>query len=643
MKTSPYGSWVSPITSGLITGKSIGLSGVFLNGDAIYWLESRPLEGGRTVLVESKDGTTRDITPPGFNIRTLTHEYGGGACVISGDEVFFANFFDQRIYRQKLDGEPVALTGDLSCFFADLIVDRPRNRLICVCEDHSLPDQEALTTLNSVSLETGETEILAAGNDFYSNPRLSADGKRLAWLSWNHPNMPWDGTTLWQSLVGNDGYLSNIQRVVGGASESIFQPEWSPAGILHYVSDRSGFWNIYRHEDYLDGENLCEKDYEFGMPQWVFGMTTYGFKSADEIVCAFSKQGSWQLALLDATKKELRPIETGFTEISYLKVSGNRVVFRGGSPTEFNCIVEVDLNTGNLNRLKSSASAEVETAYFSKPESIVFPTVGERNAYAFFYAPKNKDFNGPPNERPPLIVTSHGGPTGAASSTLELEVQFWTSRGFALCDVNYGGSTGFGRQYRERLNGNWGIVDADDCVEAARYLVSKGLVDGKRCAISGGSAGGYTTLCALAFCEFFQAGASHYGIGDLAALEGATHKFESRYTHRLIGPYPEAADLYAERSPLLHAEKIKCPVIFLQGLEDKVVPPSQSEDMVKALRQNGIPVAYLPFEGEQHGFRKAENIKRAIDAELYFYAQIFSIKIADAIEPIKIENFSAVS
>ena len=449
--------------------------------------------------------------------------------------------------------------------------------------------------------------------------------------------MPWDGTELWIGDLQADGSLRRAQRVAGGARESIFQPEWSPDGVLHFVSDRTGWWNLYRWRDGLI-EHLMEMEAEFGRPQWVFGMSTYAFESAGRIICTYNQQGSWRLASLDAVTRKLEPIETPYSEISSLRTAPGRAVFLAGSPTEPTSIVQLDLATRRMEVLRRSSEVEIDTGCLSIPQAIEFPTEQGLTAHAFFYPPQNRDYIAPPDERPPLLVRSHGGPTGATSSTLNPEIQYWTSRGFAVLDVNYGGSTGYGRAYRQRLEGQWGIVDVDDCVNSARYLLQRGEVDGDRLVIRGGSAGGYTTLCALTFRNIFRAGASYYGVSDLEALTKETHKFESRYLDRLIGPYPERHDLYRERSPIHFTERLSCPVVFFQGLEDKVVPPNQAEMMVEALRAKELPVAYLLFDGEQHGFRRAENIKRALDAELYFYSKLFGFELADPVEPVLIEN-----
>lgn len=642
--TAPYGSWKSPITSELIVSKNISLGSAFFAGEDIYWIEARPSEGGRQVLVRrTPDGQISDVTPAPFNVRTRVHEYGGRCHVIHDGVLYFANFADQRLYAQKIGGDPQPLTPEGELRYADPIVDAARQRLICVREDHTQPGKEATNTLASIDLADGARQaVLVSGHDFYSDPRLSPDGRRLSWLAWNHPNLPWDGTELYVAELQADGSLGRAERVAGGPAESIFQPEWSPDGVLHFVSDRSGWWNLYR---WVGGqvEALHPMEAEFGLPQWVFGMDTYGFASAERIICTYTQNGVWQLASLDLRTKELTRIATPYSDILRPDVKGNQALFLGASPTIPFCVVKLDLSSGQMETLRCSSQVEIDPGYLSLPQVIEFPTENGQTAFANFYPPKNKDYVAPEGERPPLIVHSHGGPTSAYSTAFNLGNQFWTSRGFAVVDVNYGGSTGYGRKYRERLNGQWGVVDVKDCANAARYLVSQGLVDGARLAISGGSAGGYTTLCALAFTDVFKAGASHFGIGDLETFVYDTHKFESRYLDRLVGPYPECKDLYRQRSAIHYVDQINCPLILFQGLEDKIVPPSQSETMFAAVRNKGLPAAYLPFEGEQHGFRKAENIRRALEGELYFYARIFGFELADPVEPVKIDNLEMSS
>ncbi len=628
-KTAPYGSWKSPITADLIVEGTVGLGGLNWDGDNIYWVEGRPSEGGRSVIVRlTPDAQLNDVTPQPFNVRTRVHEYGGGSYLVHQGTVYFSNFVDQRIYQQKIQGKntpyeitPEPLTPEEKYRYADGVIDTQNQRLICVREDHT-QGGEPVNTIVSINLNNGEDiQVLTEGNDFYAFPRLSPDGTKLAWISWNHPNMPWDGTELWLADVNSDGSLGEKLFIAGGTEESIFQPQWSPDGVLYFVSDRSNWWNLYRYTGKV--EPLYQIAAEFGLPLWVFGMSTYGFSSAEKIIFTYNKNGNSYLASLDTKTLKLEDIDTPYTAIDSLKVSGNQVLFLGSSPTESNAIVQLNLDTGERKVLRNSSQIVLDKGYLSVSQPIEFPTENGKTAYGFYYPPQNKDYQAPEGEKPPLIVKSHGGPTAATSNSLSLKNQYWTSRGFAVLDVNYGGSTGYGREYRQRLNQNWGIVDVDDCCNGAKYLAEQGLVDGNRMAITGGSAGGYTTLCALTFKDIFKAGASYYGVSDLEALATDTHKFESCYLDGLIGAYPEEKELYQQRSPIHHVEQLSCPVIFFQGSEDKIVPPNQAEMMVAALKAKGVTVDYVLFEGEQHGFRKAENIKRAIEEEFNFYAKVF--------------------
>ena len=615
----------------------MSLSGVLADGDDLYWCELRPSEEGRVVLVRrSPDGEIADLTPPGFNVRTRVHEYGGGAFVAAGGTVWFSNFADQRLYRQDNGGEPKPITEPVDRRYADAVIDRGRGLLFAVREDHTDASREAVNTIVALGLSGDAEKVVVEGNDFYSNPRLSPDGSRLCWLAWNHPHLPWDGTELWVGEVAEDGSIGRSKLVAGGGEVSIFQPEWSPEGVLHFVSDADGWWNLYRLEE--DGpRELVPMNAEFGLPQWVFRQTTYAFAGEGRIACSWIDRGVGGFGVIE--NGLLKSIENGFTSFDSVAAGAADAFFIAGSATALPAIVRQPLDGGAPEVLRSSVKPSIDAAWFSVPEMIEFPTEGGRTGFAFYYPPLNPEFEGLAAELPPLLVHSHGGPTGAATSVLNLRTQFWTSRGWGLVDVNYGGSTGYGTEYRRRLNGNWGIVDVDDCVNAARHLVELGLADPRRVAIAGGSAGGYTTLAALTTRDFFRAGANHFGISDLVPFAHETHKFESRYLFSLIGPWPEAAALYRDRSPLTHVEDLNCPLIVFQGLEDKIVPPNQSELIVDAVRRNGLPVAYLAFPGEQHGFRQAKNIKRSLEGELYFYSQVFDFALADEIEPVPIENF----
>lgn len=645
-RIAPYGSWESPITSDLIVAGTVGLGQPSIAGDDICWIEMRPSEGGRSVIVKrDSQGHITDVTPSGFNARTRVHEYGGGDFVVRDGELYFSNFSDQQLYVQRNGGPPERLTSIPNMRYADAIIDDERRRLICIREDHTVAGREAVNSLVSINFADDKDagEVLVSGNDFYSSPRLSPDGARLTWLTWNHPNMPWDGTEVWVANVKDDGSLAHAEKLAGGNQESIFQPQWSPRGELYFSSDRNGWWNLYRINEAGATEPVIEMQAEFGMPQWVFGMSTYAFESAETIVCSYVQKGIWHVGTIDIQTRKLERVESSYTDISYVRAAPGHAVMRAGSPSEPLSIVRLDLNTGEFEVLRRSSNIEIGIGYLSQPETIEFPTEAGLTAYGFFYPPTNANYRAPDNERPPLLVLSHGGPTSASTTSKSLIIQYWTSRGIGVLDVNYGGSTGYGRAYRDKLKGKWGIVDVDDCVNGARYLVARGDADPDRLMISGGSAGGYTTLCALTFRDAFKAGASHYGVSDAEALAKDTHKFESRYMDGLFGPYPEARENYYSRSPINFTERLSCPAIFFQGLEDKVVPPNQAELMVAALQAKGIPVAYIAFEGEQHGFRQAQNIKRALDGEFYFYSRVFGFEPAETIEPVEIQNLAASS
>ena len=653
-----YGAWISPITPQTIVADSVSLDQPQIDGSDIYWIEGRPREGGRCVLVRHRAGETRDLLQAPWNVRTRVHEYGGGAYCVSDGSVLFSQFSDQRLYRLAAqdatasNAEPEALSPASAQRYADAVMDIRRNRLIAVCEDHAAGTREARNTLVAIDLLDGSCHTLASGGDFYATPRLSPDGTRLAWLSWNYPDMPWDGTCLWVATIQDDGSLATPVLVAGGRTESVFQPAWSPAGQLHFVSDRSGWWNLYRTHAQAIASGIADVNTtgspvieamqpmaaEFGRAQWNFGVNTYGFDAAGDLICSYVRNGSWHLARLDSATLQLSPIALPFRTISDLKVGAGFAVFIGGAPDMPNSIVRLDLANGKWRILRRSVGIDIDSGYLSPPKAIEFPTTNGQTAHAFHYAPHNQDFAPMPDSLPPLLVISHGGPTSTATATLNLSIQFWTSRGFAVVDVNYGGSTGHGRAYRERLNGQWGVVDVDDAIAAAGFLIAAGEADAAQVAIRGSSAGGYTTLAALTFHAFFRAGASYYGVSDLAALARDCHKFESRYLDHLVGPYPEAEPLYRSRSPIHFVDRLSVPLILFQGLDDKVVPPNQSQGMFDALDAKGLPVAYITFEGEQHGFRRAENIQHALQAEWYFYSRVFGFAAPGAEVVIDIKN-----
>ena len=631
-----FGSWESTITTDLILNNSVSLGEISLFGDDIYWVEMRANEGGRYVVVKQTiDGKKTDAIPSGYNARTRVHEYGGGSYLVTNRGVVFSNFDDQSLYLVDANNVCKKLTIQEDCRYADIIYDKYRERLICIREDHSERAKEAVSSIIAVSLlESGNEIILQCGADFYSNPRLSNDGQKLCWISWFHPNMPWDNTSLFTSEINDVGQIGKASLVAGGdINESVCQPSWSCDDILYFISDKNNWWNLYRL-----GENgiecIIKLDAEFAVPQWSFRESNYDFIDYNSIISIYRQQGLAYIAIINTDKKTFETLSLSYTEIESLVCKKNKAYFLGSSPTEFKSIIEYDIEKKIVNVIQKSNAICLDKEYISVGESISFPVDENKHAHAVFYRPQNRYYTGLDDEKPPLVVMSHGGPTGESHNGLKMVVQFFSSRGFAVLDVNYGGSSGYGREYRRRLNGNWGIVDVNDCSKAALYVAEEGWVDKDRLAIRGGSAGGFTTLAALAYTDVFKAGASHYGVSDLEALTKETHKFESRYLDTLIGAYPETQEIYKERSPVNSVDRLSCPVIFFQGLEDKIVLPNQAELMVDALKLKGIPVVYIAYEGEQHGFRQAKNIKRTLESELYFYATIFNFKCADKIEPI---------
>jgi dipeptidyl aminopeptidase/acylaminoacyl peptidase len=605
--------------------------------EAVYWIEGRPAEAGRSVVVRRRAGEKKgtDLNPPPFDVRTRVHEYGGGAWTVFNGILFFSNDRpttkteppDRRLYRLgQSDAEPVPLTEPGPWRYADGIVDAARNRWIGIREDHTVePPTNSIVAVDLTASGVGSIEPLVEGNDFYASPRLSPDGSRLAWITWNLPAMPWNGTTLALAEIGSDGRLLPSIAVAGGETESVLQPEWLPDGSgLAFISDRSGWWNLYRYDLAADESTpLWPTDADFGQPQWTFGMSSYAFAGRDRIVCSLIRNGLAELAELHIVTRQNRRIATPYVAIGSVCAAEGRVVFRGGASDLPTSIVALDLESGRIEviaRATNILDSDELRPYISPGRPIAFESAGGRTAHGFYYPPHNPAFVPLEQEKPPLLVRCHGGPTAAASPALDLRIQYWTSRGIAVLDVNYGGSTGYGRAYRDILHLAWGKVDVEDVEAGARHLADEGLADPARSVITGGSAGGYTALAALAFGRAFAGGASYYGVSDPVKLAQDTHKFESKYLDWLIAPLPEGSDIYRKRSPLAHADQVRAPTIFFQGEEDMVVPQDQTDRMVAALRARGIPTGHLLFSGEQHGFRKAENIKRALDAELYFYA-----------------------
>lgn len=631
---APYGAWASPITAELTTRNAVGLSSVRLDGDDLYWIESRPDEGGRRVIVKrDSEGNQTDAIPADFSSRTRVHEYGGGSYDVWDGVIYFSNHSDQILYAHTPGETPKALTTD-GYRYADCIMDIGHNQLICVQEDHT-QDGEPVNTLVSVGLEGGNVRTLFSGTDFVSSPALNPAGDTLVWITWDHPNMNWDNTKMWMASVTDQGSLSGTETAVSRASLSVQEPRWTSDGKLHYISDPEGWWNF---QTYADGESIpaTEEAAEFGK-SGALGAHSWAYLSNTEIIAKYEQEGTSHLAMVDLESGEVDEIETPYVNISKVYSNGDKIYMLGATTTTASEIVEyVD---GDFITVKKSQDAIVDAAFISEPEAITFPNDKGEDVHAFYYPPINPNFVAPEDTLPPTIVRLHGGPTGATSAAFRANRQFWTSRGFAIVDINYGGSTGYGREYRERLRGQWGIVDIADTKAALDYLVEEGLADREKLLIAGGSAGGYSVLVALSQHDIFAAGANYFGISDLEVLARDTHKYESRYLDSLIGKYPEDMDIYKARSPINSLDGFNSPLITFQGLLDEVVPPNQSELIVTALREKGVPVAYYPYEGEYHGFGKKENIIHSLESELVFYGKILGFIPAGELPEIKIDNF----
>ncbi len=625
MKAAPYGSWKSPISAKMQGSNSVRFSEIELIGETLYWLEGRPTEGGRVALMSwTPQQGERELLTRDYSVRNRVHEYGGGAVLIGKEAIYFVNDHDQQIYSRLPSGQVQKVTNLENTRFADGN-ESPDGGLFYVMEEHG---EKVVNTIVRIDPSNGQVQKVAFGNDFYSSPRVSPDGKKLAFVTWHDPNMPWDGTELWVlDLQSNEK-----QFIAGGVTESVVNPQWSQEGELYFISDRSNWWNLYS-----GNKHIWAVDGELTYPQWTFGESWVGF-SKNGFVCTYVKNGSNLFAkqTSDGTWKSL---DLPFTAVAGLSVSGNKMAILGASATQPLSVILYDLSNDKYTIIKSSRTMMPPAGYISKPVAIEFPTTDGRTSHAFYYPPCNPDFKGMPNEKPPLLVMSHGGPTAHQPPMFNMGLVYWTSRGFGVAVVNYGGSTGYGRDYRERLKGNWGVVDVDDCTNAALYCSEKGLADRNRLTIEGGSAGGYTTLAVLAFRDVFKVGADYFGVSDLERLAIDTHKFEARYLDLLVGPYPEQKALYLARSPLYHVDQIKCPVIIFQGAEDAIVPPEQSEVMYQSLLLRKIPTAYLLYAGEQHGFRKAENIERSLEAQLYFFSKVLGFSLSENIEPVDIQNF----
>ena len=639
--TLPYGSWPTPITSELVVRSARLPNGVRVDGDDVWWSEGRPEEGGRiAVLRRRPDGSVEEVLPDAHSARTAVHEYGGGAWWAHDGVLWFADWATQRLHRLEPDGKPVALTPEPAVArglrYADGDLHPDGTTLLCVQEEHHADGSEATNTIVRLAAhEPSAPEVVVEGPDFVADPRWSPDGSAFCWLEWDHPDMPWDATRL---VVDQGGE----RTVVAGADqrESIGQPTWAADGSLWFFGDRSGFWSLYRWTATDGVEDMVGLGADIGFPQWVFGQSTYAFLADGRVALSFSEGGLEKLAVGEPGQGLVTMVEVPYSSFDALRARGSHVVCIAAGATTEPHVVEIDVDAGAVDVLVAPRDLGLDPAWFPEPEPITFATAGDEVAHALLYRPANPEHQAPEGERPPLLVMIHGGPTAAARPFLQVSRHYWTSRGFAVVDVNYRGSTGYGRAYRDLLQGQWGVADVEDCAAVCRHLVERGDVDADRLCIRGGSAGGFTTLAALTFHEVFAAGASHYGVADLGVLAAETHKFESRYLDSMVGPWPEAQALYEERSPIFHTDRIDRPLAVFQGLEDEVVPPNQAEMIVDALREKGVPVAYLAFEGEQHGFRQSHNIRAALDGELSFYAQVlgFTLPEAEGIQPIKVEN-----
>lgn len=624
--TAPFGRWESPVTADLVAGQTIGLGALQADGDTLFWLEARPAEAGRSVLVRRMpDGGIADLTPPPFNVASRVHEYGGGAYTVRDGRVAFSDKHDDAVWLIEDGAEPRRIAAVPGCRYADFRFDPSGRHLYCVREDARDPAREAIAAIVAFDLrdaaapEANAGRVLVSGPDFLSSPRPSPDGTRLAWIAWDHPDMPWDATRLYEASL-RDGRIDAPRLVAGGARESIVQPDWSPDGVLHACSDRDGWWNLYRAQP--DGlEAVCPMRSEIGLPHWVFGQRSYGFAPDGTVVAARIDEGRTEPVAIRAGRPEVLPYGLVADALLILPQGVAFLATPPDAPPELRLVRP----GGEAQTLRRAGPATLAAGDVSVAETIRFPTDDGHLGHAFLYAPASSRFAGPEDERPPLIVISHGGPTGMSGPGFSPRVQWWTSRGYAVLDVNYGGSTGFGREYRARLDGRWGVVDVADCVAAARHVIAAGRVDGARTAIRGGSAGGFTTLAALTGSDLFRAGASHYGVADLMLLAGDTHKFESRYLDRLVGPLPESEALYRRRSPIEAVDRLSCPVIFFQGLDDKVVPPNQARAMAAAMAARGLYAPLHEFEGEGHGFRRAETVRRVLDLETAFYERVFEL------------------
>ena len=637
-----YLKWEPIIKPEKVFSDIVGINEVRVESNHAYWLEMRPAEKGRYVIVQaSDDGTQKDVIPQGFNARTRVHEYGGGSYAVFEISVYFVNFSDQRLYSIKVgESSPTPLTPEKNSDgslgkYASLIVSSDGNKLLFVYEKEfeDKENENFIAGLDLRNKDLQEPVILAQGKDFYADVCMASDGKKIAWLAWDHPDMPWDSTELMIAEI--EGLvIENTVKVAGGGKQSICYPRFDQNNNLYFIMDKEkaeqdspyNWWNFYRYRD-DKVEQITFEQAEFGEPHWVFGQSGYAILPNGQIVAKMTKDGKDTLVTVMPEEKYLTHLHEEFTYYSNIQTCGrNCIFFVGASLKKGAALYRLNPESLDLYELKRSSSLSINDDDISESEFISYSTKDGDKSYAYFYPPKNNQYELPADELPPLLVIAHGGPTASTKGYFSFIIQFWTSAGFAVVDVDYRGSTGFGRKYRDKLLGTWGVVDACDVADAVRYLVKEGRVEATKVAVRGGSAGGYMVQRVMTeYPDLFSVGASYYGIGNLITLVVETHKFESCYIDNLVGAkMPEGEALYKDRSPINHLDKLKSPMIIFQGSDDKIVTPECSREMARILKDRGICYEYVEYEGEAHGFRKKENNVDSLNRELKFYRDVFN-------------------
>lgn len=637
---SPYGTWKSPISESMVAKDSISFESLKIDPvhpDKIYWLALYPAEEGRATISQYSHGKIQMCLPKNFSARTQAHSYGGGEFTVYDNTIFFSNEKDNRLYKlEGCNGTPIPLTSPGDFRYADCSVNSSKNKLYCIREEF-FKNKKSEDSIISIDLKTHDMKIVEKGQDFYSSPIVSPDGRNLAWLSWNLPHMMFDTTQLWLADINEDGSVKNKKLILGKKDISIFQPQWSPSNVLYFISDQTGWWNLYRYQ-----RNKIESVYltpaEFGIVSWEFGPSTYSFVNDNLIAASYLKQGKGYFGFIDVNKKQMQTLNFPYTEFASVKSNPQNVYFFAGGLYSNPAVVELNATTHKTKELQTSLSLNLNHDFISVPKHIEYKALDGKINYAYYYPPKNPNYEAPKGEKPPLIVLVHGGPTARAAASLVLSKQFWTSRGYAILELNYEGSSGYGRAYRDLLKGRWGIGDRAAAISGALYLVQKGLADPKRLIIKGESAGGYTVLRVLTTSSVFQVGTDYFGVSNLETEYQTTHKLESRYWVGLIGPYPEKKAIYRERSPYFSIDKLSGALLILQGMEDEPVPPAQSEMIYETAKKAGKTVAYITFQNEGHGFRHAESRIKSLEAEQYFYNTIFGMPVKNIKPPIDIAN-----